>query len=302
MSARLSRLILALLLIPALLAAGFLAANSTNGSIEIGGQTRRYLVHVPRSYDPAQPAALVLTFHGYAGWPLQQEQVSLWNRLADEEGFIAVYPAGTDFPKRWVTWAGPATDADPAQDVAFIAALIDRMEGEYNIDPARIYVNGLSNGGGMAWWLSCRLGDRIAAFGTVAGAYLTPWSACQSTRPVPAIVFHGTADPVVPYDGGPSDMFNRPFPVIADWVAELARRNGCDAPPLALPPQGDASAVQYPGCDQDAEVIFYTIEGGGHSWPGGGWLPRFMVGHTSQDVDATRLMWEFFSRHPLAAD
>jgi len=83
-------------------------------------------------------------------------------------------------------------------------------------------------------------------------------------------------------------------------VEMWARRNGCDLDPLALPTVGEVSGIQYTGCDQNAEVHFYTIEGGGHSWPGGGALPAFIVGHTTQDVNATRLIWDFFMRYSLA--
>ena len=97
------------------------------------------------------------------------------------------------------------------KDVRFISDLIDDLEKAYNIDPTRIYANGLSNGGGMAFVLSCTLSDRIAAVGMVAAAQMLPWSWCTDHRPVPMIAFHGTADSIVPYEGGTS------------WVAPDAR-------------------------------------------------------------------------------
>ena len=82
------------------------------------------------------------------------------------------------------------------RDVRFISELIDKLEAAYNIDPARIYANGFSNGGGMAFVLSCTLSDRIAAVGMVGAAQTLPWSWCTDHRPVPMIAFHGTADPI----------------------------------------------------------------------------------------------------------
>jgi polyhydroxybutyrate depolymerase len=266
--------------------------QGANGRIVSGGEIRRYLLHVPPGYDPALPTPLVLSIHGFAEWPTHQAKISHWNQLADEENFIVVYPAGTGFPKRWRSNGGDDTDAQ------FIADLIEQLQAEYNIDPNRIYANGLSNGGGMSFLLSCQLSDRIAAFGGVAGAYLLPWEACQPVRPVPAILFHGNADPVVPFEGGPSRSFDIPFPVINDWVGILAERSGCEAVPDALPQQGEVSGVRYSGCT--ADVVYYTIAGGGHTWPGGGDMPRWLVGHTTRDIDATRLMWDFFVQHPLA--
>jgi polyhydroxybutyrate depolymerase len=295
----LPRILLIVLSIPVLLVlvvwAAFMISNRTNGSLTSAGEQRRYLLYVPDSYDPSTPAPLVISMHGFAEWPAHQQQISHWNDLADEYGFLMVYPMGTSFPLRWRANG----DTGLMQDVTFISDLIDHLEGEYNVDPARIYANGLSNGGGMSFALSCKLSGRIAAIGSVAGAYLLPWDACTPSRPVPAIVFHGNADPIVPFAGGPSRSFDIPFPRIDDWVQTLVERNGCSSEPQALTGEGDASGMRYTGCDQDADVIYYTIDGGGHTWPGGDPLPEWITGATSDDIDATRLMWEFFQEHPL---
>ena len=275
--------------------AAFIILNRTNGSLTAAGEQRRYLLYIPDSYDPSTPTPLVISIHGFAEWPAHQQQISHWNELADVYGFLVVYPMGTNFPLRWRT----NDETDLMQDVTFISDLIDKLESEYNVDPARIYANGLSNGGGMSFTLSCKLSERIAAIGGVAGAYLLPWDSCTSSRPVPAIIFHGNADPIVPFTGGPSSAFDIPFPRIDDWVQTLAEHNGCTAEPLALTRKGDASGIRYTGCDQNADVIYYTIDGGGHTWPGGDPLPEWITGANSDDINATRLMWEFFQQHPL---
>ncbi|MCX6032069.1 MAG: hypothetical protein NT169_22580 [Chloroflexi bacterium] len=290
---------LGLCAVSVLLAGAWALINQADGQIVSGGQRRSYLLHVPASYDPAIPAPLVISIHGFAEWPAHQMQISRWNDLADRHGFIVVYPAGTGFPRRWQTSGQAPAPADPLGDVRFIADLMDALAQRYNIDPTRVYANGLSNGGGMSYLLACQLADRIAAVGSVSGAYLFPLSACQPTRPVPFIAFHGTADPIVPYVGGPSASFALPFPVVPDFIAAWAGRSGCDASPVPLPANGEVSGVQYTGCRAGADVIFYTIAGGGHAWPGGDSLPRFIVGHTTQDMDATAVMWAFFSQHPL---
>jgi polyhydroxybutyrate depolymerase len=271
-------------------------ADRTNGSLESGGESRSYLLYVPESYDPSTPAPLVISLHGFAQWPAHQSALTGWKELADEYGFILVHPSGTGFPKRWRT---QLQGAEQSPDVTFISDLIDQLESEYQIDPERIYVNGLSNGGGMTALLACELGDRIAAMGSVAGAYSFPWSACESARPMPGMIFHGTGDPIVPYQGGPGGDGRSSLPAVPAWVDGLAGHNGCDLTPVEIPAQGEVSEVRYEGCAGDAEVVFYTIADGGHSWPGGGWLPRFLVGHTTDEVDATREMWEFFQEHRL---
>jgi polyhydroxybutyrate depolymerase len=222
-------------------------------------------------------------------------QISRWNDLADEHGFLVVYPMGTGFPLDWRDSVEPGL----GQEVAFISGLIDHLEGEYHLDPKRIYVNGYSKGGALSIALSCELSERIAAIGSVAGTMRLPWDECNPSRPEPAIVFHGDADPYIPFKGGPSPMFDFPFPRVDDWVQTLAERNGCLTEPQALPDSGEASGVQYTGCDQGAEVIYYTIHGGGHTWPGSEPQPEWMNGYTTDDIDATRLMWDFFLHHPL---
>jgi polyhydroxybutyrate depolymerase len=294
------RILLGLISLSLLAAAGIAVAfrilNRTNGKLVSAGETRAYLLYVPKSYNPAVPTPLVISIHGFAEWPAHQMQTSRWNDLADEYGFIVVYPSGTRFPLRWRTRGAAGSQVDPAQDIAFISDLIDKLGQDYNIDSRRIYANGLSNGGGMSFVLSCALSERIAAVGLVSGAYLYPWDNCRPTRPVPAVIFHGVDDQIVPFKGGPSRAFDVPFPVISDWVSEYAQRNGCVAS-QSLPTRGEVTGVQFTGCA--ADVRYYTIAGGGHSWPGGVPLPEWIAGRTTLDIDATRTMWEFFQQHPL---
>lgn len=294
------RIPLAILLTVLAFTAVILYINRTNGKITSSGETRRYLLHVPKNLHPSQPVPLVITIHGFAQWPANQMNVSQWNPIADREGFIVVYPSGTGFPKRWQAF--PQEPGDSLKDVIFIADLIESLSAQYNIDPARIYVNGLSNGGRMTFLLGCELTDRIAATGTVAGAFVLPFEECSPSRPMPLIAFHGTADPIVPFNGGPSGGFDIPFPYIPDWMRTRAELNGCDTTPDTLPATGSVSGVRYTGCSDDAEVVFYTIEGGGHTWPGGNPLPEWITGYTSMDINASEKMWEFFQQYTLPLD
>jgi polyhydroxybutyrate depolymerase len=270
--------------------------DRTNGTLISAGERRTYLLYVPKSYDASRPVPLVITLHGFVQWPAHQMHISRWNELAEKQGFIVVYPGGTRFPKRWRTGAAPDRNRDSAADLQFISDLIDKLEKDYNIDPARVYANGLSNGGGMAFLLSCAMADRIAAVGIVAGALPMTLQDCNPSRAVPVMLFHGTADPIVPFDGGRFRK-DQALPAIPGWVANLARRDGCNDIPINLPAQGAVSGIQYSG--GGCEVIFYTIQGGGHTWPGGKPIPHWIAGQTNMDIDATRTFWEFFQRHPL---
>jgi polyhydroxybutyrate depolymerase len=155
----------------------------------------------------------------------------------------------------------------------------------------------------MAFVLSCTLSDRIAAVGMVAAAQSLPWNWCTDHRPVPMIAFHGTADPIVPYNGGPlGDPFNPvtvTFPAVRDWAASWSRRNRCGANPVESVVAPDVTRIEYTQCAEDAPVVLYTVQGGGHSWPGGKPLPEWWVGSTSNSIDATSLMWAFFREHRL---
>lgn len=295
MTRRLFALIVSL---PALLAlseaVSFHARNRNNGSIVVDGVKREYVLHVPRSYDRAKSTPLVISMHGAGGWPVQQMNLSGWNALADREGFIVVYPSGLSAagPRVWRVERGEGL----AKDVAFISALIDKIEASYNIDRTRVYANGISNGGGMSFVLSCRLTQRIAAVGLVASAQTLPWSWCADRHSIPMIAFHGTADPMVPYVGGRTWISPQPFPSILTWTTNWAKRNRCSPDFTESAAARDVTRREYHDCD--ADVVLYTIRGGGHTWPGGEPMPEWFVGPTSREIDATNVMWEFFRAHP----
>lgn len=278
-------------------AVAFYATNRSNGTIVSSGLTREYLLYVPASYDRTRPTPLVITMHGGAMWPAAQLALDRWNRVADAHGFLVAYPSGLSGrgPRAWRAGGGPGQ----VRDVRFIAELIDTLAAGYNIDPARIYANGMSNGGGMAFVLSCTLSDRIAAVGVVAPAIFLPWSSCGDRRPVPLIAFHGTADRATPYHGGTSWVAPNTFPDIPRWVAHWARTNRCEANPVDAAVAADVTRRSYAQCADSAAVVLYTIEGGGHTWPGGTPLAEWFVGRTSNGVDATAQMWAFFGAHPL---
>jgi len=272
--------------------------NRTSGAIVSSDRRREYLLYVPDSYDRFKPTPLVISMHGGGAWPAHQMNVSRWNRLADEHGFIVVYPAGSDTPMSWKVGRG----AGLTRDVRFISELIDTLETAYNIDPTRIYANGLSNGAGMSFVLSCTLSNRIAAVGMVAAAQSLPWSWCTDHRPVPMISFHGTADAMTPYNGGRSPVFPDRFvlPSIPIWTANWARRNQCGTNPVESQIAADVTRLEYTNCADDAAVVLYTIQGGGHTWPGGKPPPEWLAGSTSNSIDATSRMWAFFREHRLS--
>lgn len=270
--------------------------NRDTDSILVDGVRRGFVLHVPPSYDARRGGPLVISLHAAALWGAAQAVTSQWDRVADREGFIVVYPSALG-PGLRVWHAEQASRS--AADVRFIAALIDTLRARYRVDATRVYVNGMSNGGGMSFTLSCVLADRIAAVGLVASAQTLSWKRCADARPMPMIAFHGTADPDAPYAGGESFLSPRPWPAMRAWVAKWAKRNRCDETPVDTRVAVDVVKREYVNCADAAPVVFYTIENGGHTWPGGTELPAGWVGRTARSVDAAEGMWGFFREHPL---
>jgi polyhydroxybutyrate depolymerase len=289
------RLIVTLLLLPLLIAVilgvTFFLRNRNNGSIVVAGEKRVYIVHVPPGYDRARAVPLVISMHGAGGWPAQQMRMTRWNDLADREGFVVVYPSAANMAGPRI-WRG--------SDVSYIAQLIDRLERDYNVDRTRIYANGFSNGGGMTFILSCTLSDRLAAVGLAGAAQTLPWRWCRDRRPIPMIAIHGTSDRFAPYEGGQSPIVfaGRPFPSIPWWVDKWAARNRCAPRPAESRFAHDVTRTTYTACA--ADVVFYTVEGGGHQWFGGRALPEWFVGHDPRTIDTSAEMWAFFKAHRLA--
>jgi polyhydroxybutyrate depolymerase len=216
--------------------------GATTGKIVSSGEKRDYLLYVPNSYDPAKPTPLVITLHTSMSWPSSAMAISQWNVVAEEQRFIVVYPEGTGYgPKSWEMTGSETPSRMP--DILFISELIDKLEASYNIDKTRIYANGMSNGGGMTFVLSCTISDRIAAVGMVSAGLDPGWSWCTDHRPVPVIAFHGTADPVCPYNGGLVKAWRRHISECSGLYGELVSaksmrtksdricgRCGCHAP------------------------------------------------------------------------
>ena len=284
---------------------GFNIAGTTAHSIESAGIERCYFLFTPDDYDPSVPVPLIISYHGFLSNPNSQAMITGWNQLAEEENFLVVYPQGKKFPQRWnsgSTW----TDSD-VDDVQFFRDILDDVAENRNFDPSRVYVNGFSNGGGMTVLIGCEEADRVAAAGTVAAA-VVEWEDCAPSRPLPMIAFHGTGDPVVNYDGlgmqyellrFGSRLTKAPSEFIGaeEWTARWASANNCNPIPEEIPVVDDVSGVEYVECDEDAGVMFYTIDGGGHTWPGG--FPILITGKTSNTIDATREMWDFFQNYSL---
>jgi len=260
-----------------------------------GGLTRTYLLHIPLGYQASSSAALVLGFHGHGSQALQQEHRSGLSLLADQQGFIAVYPQGVVGPDGLTGWDTGAYNSPRVNDVLFISDLLNHLQDILCIDPLRIYATGFSNGGGMTNVLACTLAGRLAAFAPVSGSYPPYPGGCHPVRPVPLLEFHGTADRTVPYNGSAS----RRYPPILTWLQGWATRDGCTRGPTVFYKQADVTGLEWTNCRGNATVIQYRISGEGHLWP----QVTFNKpgGTAGSSLSASALIWTFFQQHPLPA-
>lgn len=268
---------------------GTAGANGVR-TVSMGTVTRSFRVYAGRRYDPTRPAMLVLNFHGFTSNAAQQERYANMPALADARGFVVASPEGLD-----ASWnAGRCCGLSMARgvdDVAFVRRVIDTVSEEFCIDPHRVFATGMSNGGFLSHRLACELSDRIAAIAPVAGVIGVP--RCAPRRAVPVFQFHGTLDPLVPYQGGGLQGFDS----VADTMRGWAERNGCAPSPMEFLRRGIVHCERWSGCREGAAVQLCTVDGGGHTWPGA--LPIPVFGLTTHEISASEMMLDFFERHPM---
>lgn len=272
-------------------------------SLQVNGETRRYFLYLPSSWHRDRPAALVLVFHGGGGRASGIAPHTGFSRLADREGFVVAYPEGVG--GRWNDGRGlPGAAHD---DVGFVRVLVDSLEVELGVDPRRVYATGISNGAMFSHRLACDLPGTFAAIAPVAGALPAALAdGCAHTTPVSVLAFQGTADRLMPYGGGGvAWRRGQVLPAersIAFWatVAGCAPNPSTTAEPDRVRDGTRVRLTSYAGCRDGRAVELYTIEGGGHTWPGGPAAGR-RVGRVTREIDATRTIWSFFAAHARPA-
>jgi polyhydroxybutyrate depolymerase len=241
--------------------------------IDIGGRTVN--VHVPASYHPLTPAAVVVLLHGYTSTGAIQESYMHFEPLADEKGFLYLHPDGTacGVDPFW-----NATDAccdfcgSSVDDVAFLSDLLDAVEAQFSVDPGKIYLIGHSNGGFMSYRMACEHADRIAAIASLAGATWSDPTRCSPSEPIHTLQIHGTLDDTIFYTGG--SILGVPYPGALATVEAWATYNGCSLTPDTSSPNLDLEAnlpgdetrvARYPaGCAVNGSAELWTIVAGSH--------------------------------------
>lgn len=240
-----------------------LPTGDSERSVTVGTVTRSYTVHVPAAGSGSGPSPLVLDFHTLGGSPAMAEASSGYRELSDQAGIVVAWPQGID-----ASWnVGPCcTNTPDVDDVAFARALVERLAEQACIDTRRVYAVGLAIGGGLAYHLGCNAADVFAAIAPSAFDLLdAAEQPCQPSRPLTVLSFRGTADAVVPYDGGGVQAPNNASVTIHLLGAQgtfqrWAELDGCVGSPSA--PDSDGCST-YAQCMDGVEVTLCTTEGGG---------------------------------------
>jgi polyhydroxybutyrate depolymerase len=273
------------------------------GGISVFGLKRTYLLHISPTYSGQTAVPLVIVLHGTSKRGTDAAKITGFSAIADREGFIIVYPDSLTLDKtlRWVI-----RDTEGHYDVAFIQALIDKLQETLNIDSRRIYVTGMSNGGYFTYVLACTLPGKFAAIATVIGGMeRTVVHHCQVASPLAVLMINGTADLDVP-------MVGSTLTLSTDDIRDFwLKADSCFGDPVSTslpdnaPTDGTTTLKKvWIYCRADAEIVQYIVQGGEHAWPG---YDNPTLKETCEqlkrcptlDFSASEEIWTFFSRHSL---
>ena len=288
------------------------AAKTESVTIAFQERARRYIVHVPDSPG----GALLLAFHGGGETPENQQQTSGFDVLSDRFHFVVAYPEGIE--RSWADGRGTTNaDRQGIDDVGFAKAVVMDIARTQAIDRLRIYATGPSNGGIFVNRLGCEAADLFVAIAPVIGTIASKLAPnCRPSMPVAVIGVQGVSDPVVPYGGGDVGGPVKAPGGAAGGSVESSRATqelwrsigGCGPTPVSTPLRAavqDGTTVTrrvYPDCR--ADVVWYEIAGGGHRWPPhhaqgpAEAIARRTLGVSSQNIDASETIWQFFATHP----
>jgi len=285
-----------------------ISSSPTPVTFDYDGLQRLYYVHRSALDDGTADIPLVLVLHGMGQTGNEMIDWTGMNTVSDAMGFNVIYPNA--YEENWNDGRavpGIAAYDQDVDDVGFLDAIIERVKGDLHVDTNRVYVAGMSNGALMAYRLACEVPERYAAIATVAGAMPTNVAEyCSSAAPLPLIAFNGTYDGIVPWNGGAlvvdgedlGDILSVP-----ETIALCVDNNHC-SPAAQIVTMPDASPSDGTRVYQEtyapqlggADVVFYRIEGGGHTWPGGPAI-QFLLGTVCYDIDASELIAEFCLEH-----
>jgi polyhydroxybutyrate depolymerase len=261
--------------------------GNSQRTVEVDGAERTYLLHVPPDADPETPIPLVFVFHGWSGLPDGIQGTTDFDYIADQKGFLAVYPRGSGTGNTDLSWnagicCGYALDHG-VDDIAFVNEMLEDLGSIAVIDPQRTYATGFSNGAFLSYRLACEMSDTFAAVAPVGGTLV--FQPCEPEQPVALLAVHGLYDMTVPYEGG-GDLIDNGFPPVTGSIQIWVGLNGCAGEPQVDEPYKNVVRTVYGNCEAGTAVELYTVDFFGHTWP------------LINTFPASETIWEFFAAHP----
>jgi polyhydroxybutyrate depolymerase len=272
--------------------------------VTVDGKSREYIIYLPTGYNTATTLPLVFCLHGGSGTDSSFIKLANFNTIAEREKFIVVYPQGIQ--NSWSDGRPTASNTAGVDDVNFFRIMIQNFSAAYKIDAKRIYATGISNGGFMSSRLGAELGDKIAAFASIAASVEknTVYPNINSTNAVSAMYIQGTADPLVPFLGGVMTTgAGGTIASHAEAVTKWVTVNNCSAAVITNIPDiandgTTATRRDYNGGTKGSAVVSIIIQNGGHTWPQGfQYISELIIGKTCQDFNGIETVWEFFKAH-----
>ncbi len=292
-------------------------------NIEVDGISRRYAIYIPQGIETLS-VPLIFELHGggiyiedMTGESGYKSPYKLWMNLADQQKFIVVYPEGLNGAYNSPSWNDCRADCiinSDADDVHFIAELINKIASRYPIDQNRIYVSGTSNGGFMAQRLGVELSNKIAAIASIAAAKPAVSKCNPPSKPIPVLFMNGTNDNHMPYNGGtigdPPDPDHGTVLSTDKTIEYWINFNQTDTIPetytytdLDTNDGGIVQKFSYKNGNGGTEVILYKINGGGHSAPSikeqYSDIFEQYFNKQNHDIEMTTEVWDFFKNKSL---
>jgi len=281
----------------------FAQPQQKSEQIIVDGITRQFITYVPSHINNNDKVPIVISLHGRLGTGKGMMSFADFRPIAEKEKFIIVCPDGINHS--WNDGRPTPANKKGINDVKFIDQLITYIINNYNGDARKVYVTGMSNGGFMSSRLACELNNRIAAV-AVVGASMTENAGYRPTKPLPIMYIQGTKDPLVPFNGGTLKGAGGEVYGHADVLKLWIDADHCDTTPTVtnIPDKAhdgtNITTEEYSNPATGLKVIGYTVTNGGHTWPGGTpYLPKFIIGIVSHNINACEVIWKFFKEYKL---
>jgi polyhydroxybutyrate depolymerase len=259
------------------------------------GATRTDQLYVPPAYTGTKRVPLVFDFHGYGSNAVEQMIYGNFKPQANANDFLIVAPDGqSNGGGRHFNLTG---EKGLQNDIAMVSSLMSHLEATLCIDASRVYSTGMSDGGATTSVLACLLPNKFAAFAAVA---VIVFCGSKTGRAVAIEAFSGTADPVVPFNGGQVSCCGHPtLPAAPASMAAWAAHDHCATKFTDVRLGSEVRRRTWSGCKPGSAAVFYIIDGGGHTWPGS--IPIASLGLTTQQIKASDVIWKFFAAHKLTS-